>query len=434
MNLSSEWKLEIDFINNDADQAPVTLTWNVIDRWQSYVWLKRLRTLLEGALPFYARFTGFPDGYKSYEYLAGRLNHAIDVINREGRYEIKERATAQFSQEFSNIIHHHFEVLYGSIERCSDIFQLSSRYGMHAIQDLNHFIHDMEALEREKERQGRNSETAFSGIIVEVLDAPKYRMSEDFFDGYSLDIDIGDLTAHYTLVGKTWWEVFIDQDEEIFEEAIRPLNALSGEFDIFFGRYTFSEDIKERFFEFLRKNGKDPTDPKLCLGYLHLAKLENVNNLSNVELKKLLSKKMRIKEIRVMRSGRCESRRSFVECPTIQHGFGAQLDEVGITQESRLPIKRLPIQCIPIRSATGQDFVLGENAIDVDVLDFDHCLCLVGVGGDNEGVILRSSELEGRVNLRQDEIILKNNLQVDFAWNKVEKMYVHIGTHQLKYF
>lgn len=303
----SRYNLRISFSSAFNPDSTVAFEWEVLPQLPSDLWVKNLKHCLTNDYPFYARFSGFLLEWKTFDYLSKKLNRVIELINKDGLYHIKERCEGNFSQEFSNIIHHHFEVLHGSIENPSREHRLSSPLGKAAIAALNHIIHDMESLHRQFERE----EETFRAVLCEMPDSPRYKMPRAFYDYFVTDIEFGDLVGHYGMVGKTWWEVFLDRDEEIFPEAIRPLNIVSGEFDLFFSNFSMRKSQRDEFYEFLEYYGQDPQNPLLGIGYLPLAKLTATPGQDQKENIELLRKHSAVKKIELYDLGELVARRSF---------------------------------------------------------------------------------------------------------------------------
>ncbi len=413
MKISNEWIIEIDFAHHKNHDETLSLRWNLIDHLPSYFWLKSFKALLNSSWPYYARFSGFIDGHKDGVYLAKELNQAIDDINRCGKYFIHERAGGEFTQEFSNIIHHHFEVLYGSITHKSEIFLESSAFIQNAIERLNHAVHDMEAYHRERAMSPKERSQTFSAIVSEVQGITRHKMPEDFYDSFTLDNDFGDMVAHYSLVGKTWWEVFLDKDEEIFVDAIRPLNVLTGEFDIFFGVHHLNSEKKEKFETFLKGRGLDPLDRRLGLGYLPLAKLQRDPKLSNLDYKKKLSHFMRIQRLKLLQNDKIVSERDLSQSATSSEGFFVRSNEQRVSKWEDLRFENAPIQLVPVGAKTK-----GTTAIGVSSLEGfpkgSHTLCLVGASDDSL-VELKQSKclyLKG-----QESIVLTKGLCLDLSFS-----------------
>lgn len=303
----SRYRFKITFSSALKPDSSVVFEWDVLSQLPSDLWVKNLKHCLTHDYPFYARFSGFLSEWKTADYLSSKLNRVIELINKDGLYHIAERSRGEFSQEFSNIIHHHFEVLHGSIENPSRKHRFSSPIGKAAIAALNHLIHDMESLHR----QSQSGEETFRAVLCEMPDSPRYKMPQEFYEYFKSDIDFGDLVGHYGMVGKTWWEVFLDGDEEIFPEAIRPLNIVSGEFDLFFSDFKMRESQREEFYEFLREQRQDPSDPSLGLGYLPLAKLRSSPGQNQQEDIQLLKNHSAVQKVELYDQDKLVAERGF---------------------------------------------------------------------------------------------------------------------------
>ncbi|MDD4976105.1 MAG: hypothetical protein PHY93_17245 [Bacteriovorax sp.] len=287
------YQLQIEFCHPQMRDEVFILKWKLLDHMAAAVWLELFIECLKSEDIFFSRFTGFIGGEKNQTFLMQQLNKCIDIINEDGRYKLKEKGT-EFTQEFSNIIHHSFEVLRGHRDFPTEYYKNSSEKVAKAVRGLNYYIHDLEALERntKSEKIGVEDSTPFSGVIVEIKNCKRLMIPSIFNCLFTTNIDFGDLVVHYSQLGKTWPEAFYDKDEEIFREAILPHYALSGEFDILFGELRPDENFTKDFGTFLRGKGLDPNDSSLRLGHLPLAKLINESGVSQRELKKELKKKL----------------------------------------------------------------------------------------------------------------------------------------------
>ncbi|MGZ3790170.1 MAG: hypothetical protein ACXVLQ_16675 [Bacteriovorax sp.] len=288
-------QIQIEFSPPQKRDEVFVLKWKLLDHMAATVWLELFLECLKSEDIFFSRFTGFIGGEKNQDFLMQQLNKCIDIVNEDGRYEIKEKGTI-FTQDFSNVIHHHFEVLRGHRDFPTEYYRNSSEQVAKAVRGLNYYIHDLEALERNRaaEKMSADDSTAFSGVIVEIKNCKRLMIPSIFNHLFTTNIDFGDLVVHYSQLGKTWLEAFYDKDEEIFREAILPHYALSGEFDILFGELKPDGNFLKDFGEFLRGKGLDPNDSSLRLGHLPLAKLMNESSMSHRELKKELKKKLAI--------------------------------------------------------------------------------------------------------------------------------------------
>lgn len=292
------YKLHLKLSKPQISGHDIDLYWQVSETPPGMMWLKLLLQICRRGLPLFPRFTGFVSSEKTFSSLQEKLNHCIETINTDGRYYIKERAENHFDQEFSNAIHHHFEILRGVFEKPTSFYLESSDLVKRAILGLNHAIHDMEALHRSEEAKRINSISA-AGVIVECVSASRYKLHNDFLPYFTLNIEFGDVVLHYSQIGKTWWEVYLDQDEEIFEEAICPLSNITGEFDVFFVKPPSQKNIDD-FQKFLVSRGKDPADPSLALGFLPVAKFIKPEGLSEQGCLDLISAHLGLKEVNVL--------------------------------------------------------------------------------------------------------------------------------------
>lgn len=267
----------------------------------SSLWVKLLMNANSSGYMPYVRYSGFLYGDKNLQTINRILNECIKVINNDGRYWISETASGEWTQEFSNTIHHHFECLIGSVEKKADFYIESSELVQHAICGLNHCAHDLEALKRAELGRTINPNNYFSNLIVEFMDAPGISLPAEAYELFDLNVDFGDLYLHYSDIGKTWWEVYYDKDADIFSEAIRPYRVLSAGFDIFFGDFKISKKEKLDFDRFLREHNVDPSNKKESLGWLKLGIFNCPKNLNREEVRKIIGEYSNVQNISLVR-------------------------------------------------------------------------------------------------------------------------------------
>ncbi|MBT3585970.1 MAG: hypothetical protein HN509_13775 [Halobacteriovoraceae bacterium] len=291
--------LEIEFCDFETRQKKLVHTWKLLDTAPTKKWLTCLEDNFKKNCPRHTRFAGFIDGPYDQAYLAEKLNSFIDRINREGNHPIKERASEVYDQEFCNAVHHHFEILIGPIWQRNPYYLQASKDYAEAVNGLNHYIHEMESLKRGKENFAKNPDSVFGAICSEFHDSARHSFEPEFYQHFKIDIDFGDLVLHYAQIGKTWWEVYIDQDEDIFPEAILPLQQINGEFDIFFGQVHLSPQQREQFHAWLRQQGQDPADLSLGLGSLKIGTFVRDNSKSIADYQKEMAWHLEISKISV---------------------------------------------------------------------------------------------------------------------------------------
>lgn len=249
------------------------LKFNVKNNSVTPIWLKYLIATLKFNFLFKPRFMGFIDGDRNPEFLRDKLNECIDVINLDGRYQIPEKLIGPFTQEYSNIIHHHFELLIGTIWQQTDYWHQSSNEVKSAVCGLNDYVHELEAWERSELARKLDPKCTIAYILTEFFEAPGMMLGTEFEKEFSLNTEFGDMLLHYGQIGKTWLEVCIDKDADIFDPAIQPLVRLTGAFNINFFSVN-GDSLKKEADDHLKSLGKDPNASDLRLGQICLAKLD----------------------------------------------------------------------------------------------------------------------------------------------------------------
>ena len=286
-------------LTNSNRSSEVELRWDILETPPAQRWSKMFLDLVRSQKPFFPRFTGFDSPEKDMLYLQKKLNQCIQIINDSKIYKIEERADSEFNQIFANKIHHHFEVLTGAVERPTLKWLLARSHVKKAISGLNYCIHDMEALHKTQ-----RAASPVAALIMECKKRVRKKMPKEFLPYFQLDFSFGDLFLHYSIIGKTWWEIFLDQDEEIFPNAVRPLRIISGEFDIFFYESKQAPEFLIQFHDFLRKHGQDPQNPELAIGYLPVARFRRDKSLTDLEYRKLIAQHLNLQEAHLLSHGK----------------------------------------------------------------------------------------------------------------------------------
>lgn len=177
-----------------TDELPdYALTWNVLTHKPASIWFKLVQHELAHNQNYFFRFTGFLNNQKTQEALLKKLQEHIDFINQDGRYLITEKAIL-FDQEFANKIHHHFEILAGSYDMPAKFYRDSTIPVREAIEGLNHCIHDLEALSRNREFLNTEKELeVFSGVVLELKNCYRAFIPGSFYKFFTLNIEFGDM-------------------------------------------------------------------------------------------------------------------------------------------------------------------------------------------------------------------------------------------------
>lgn len=308
-----DYRVIISFGREGLTPRPFELEWRVIDSEVTPFWLKFLSMALKNKSFFKPRFMGFIDGPRDPVFLTKKMNECIDTINKDGRHFIERKLEGEFTQEFSNYIHHEFEILIGDEWKKTDFWEKSSFEVRSAVVGLNDYAHELEAWERSLKGRQQDPSFTMAYILTEFFEAPSMDIKDKFEEAFTMETFFGDMTLHYTQIGKTWLEVCLDKDEDIFDPAIQPLWKLSGSFNVMFHDVNVDQ-LKEEVFSHLKKLGKDPNDKSLRLGLVPVAKLD-LKGRSKEEIVALLSERQDINEVKLLKGEEVVAQNNFPPKP-----------------------------------------------------------------------------------------------------------------------
>ena len=296
-------------------------------------WIEALKLLLQSGhlLEKNFCFMGFPKTARNLDYLCSQLNETIFQINQfnatlqwqnEGLepYIIEDYFTpdvVRFGEEYDvgslgnkicqtedyysqhlglqtkqgvmNRLHNHFEVLQGTVNELSPYYRIADYETKYAIRQLNNLCHELENLLLGQQKQKYMKEWIRPSQITTWLHAPRYNLKNEHKEGFianGFDRRFGHVYMHWAQIGKTYYEVFRDENApdltDTICEAITQLKYYSGEFDIEWGRDTVYGDTEtpwvtdhvNEFNSWLEKNNRDPFDPELSNGYLSIGEID----------------------------------------------------------------------------------------------------------------------------------------------------------------
>jgi len=292
-------------------------------------WIQALKKLLELGNPIEKNFCflGFPNSQRTLEYLCTELNQHIQTINqfdftkygladyiieewfhpnvvRFGlEYPVETRVRSSTVEEHMskkldiglhpkhevmNQLHNHFERLQGTVSGLSEYYRVADYETKYAIRQLNNICHEMENLILSQRKDYVAPEWVRPSQITTFLHADRYQLKDEHRQGFitnGFDRRFGYVYMHWAQIGKTLHEVWRDEGApdltETVCEAITHLEYYSGEFDIEWAKtvardcgYEWHEHRLLEFDNWLLKNGLDPKDPKLSLGYLELGHVD----------------------------------------------------------------------------------------------------------------------------------------------------------------
>lgn len=180
------------------------------------------------------RFTYWPNNGKDSDFFSNKINEQIEIINSFYPDRITLRAMPNMDQETMNNMHVFFEQLRGPIEDPLDWYLNSPPEVRKAIERLNLLVHEYEYGELFKKWD--TSEEHPNAMIVGTYDErPRYELSLSEYSYFTYRFKFGGVYINYCVVGKPILDVFLNQDEVIGDNNIRPQRHWSADWMIKFG-------------------------------------------------------------------------------------------------------------------------------------------------------------------------------------------------------
>lgn len=279
--LEKNYMIELGFRDrlNNVETIRIQPTDSILAK----LWLNQLDKLLRKPdLVYIKNFSllGFNCDYRTPMEVCDELDRAIDIINRYTPYKIVEDYSSlriENNRSLLNKLHYHFEITHGQVWSPSDILTTSSGEVRLSICMLNHCCHWLETWYDEEEKKQRwNNSVRNAYYYYNVLGAnQKIELPQDEKKNFTKTVDNGLVYLHYAQTGKTWYEAYLDNDDDVTDAGISEHRLISGEFDCHFGdTYEFPSD--EQFTEWLISKGADPTNEQNGLGYAEVGRVVGV--------------------------------------------------------------------------------------------------------------------------------------------------------------
>jgi hypothetical protein len=273
-------------VNKDAGAGKsevISLFFKTYDTPPSRKWVKLLSAATMRGMrvePYFlkdqkvrGRFVGFPLHEKNANDLANLINCCIQIINNFKPGAIPLQASETTNQADLNLLHKYFEDHRGTVREPAELFRTASNEVQVALEDYNLLIHEFESY-LESSQKGTGS---LAGLDVNFMrDGSREPLAPEDYAYFDPARDFGGVYLHYCDVGKQVLDAYFNKDEVVGGDNIRPLQYASAAFDIFFGQSTkpsFELEFKKEFNAWIMRQGLDPRDPKLSIGYIKVAEL-----------------------------------------------------------------------------------------------------------------------------------------------------------------
>lgn len=180
-----------------------------------------------------------------------------------------------------NTVHNYFPMLAGTATKTNNYMYAASPKVRALICRLNLEIHELHTMLQNNNNKGCH-------INISWQRAPKNleHLTDNFNDIFDKQVMFGDVLLGYPQVGKTHFEAFIEEDEELDDENVEPIFLLSGDMLLHLSGNIGAETINS-FDRWLIDKGLDPNDKKMRYGFAKLGRVINID----VETAKDITKK-----------------------------------------------------------------------------------------------------------------------------------------------
>lgn len=170
-----------------------------------------------------------------------------------------------------NTVHNYFPMLAGTATKTNNYMYAASPKVRSLICRLNLEVHELHTMLQNNNNNGCH-------LNISWQRAPKNleTLTDDFDEIFDKRVDFGDVLLGYPQVGKTHFEAFIEEDEELDDENVEPIFLLSGDMLLHLSSGIGDATIN-RFNEWLIDKGLDPDDKKMRYGFAKLGKVTGID-------------------------------------------------------------------------------------------------------------------------------------------------------------
>lgn len=217
-------------LSNDVDTKEVFF--NLYNTDIALRWLDELKKGYE--IYENDRFTNWPNSHKTEIWFIDWLNRQIDIVNSYDNV-IDIKICCDTGQHVLNTLHKHFENLRGHIEIGTDWFNTAPDHVKAAVERFNILIHEYESY-----KKNCNAKTGhpYASIVCTFKNKKRILLLPDDYTHFTYCWKFAEVYINYCEVGKPLLDVFVDQDEVVGDDAIRPQSHYSADFMIKFGQDT----------------------------------------------------------------------------------------------------------------------------------------------------------------------------------------------------
>lgn len=261
---------KIKYIDIQVDNTDISATW-----------ISMLGQLLKKRhLVFQKNFSllGIPNNNRTINNIVSDLLESVDIINKNTGFIIAEDFSALqnvYDQNLLNKLHYYFESAQGQLWNPSSVMLNANGSVRRAICYLNHCCHEIEAYYDSIKKNNLDKNCYFYYNLLGVTD--RIEIPNSWKNKFVTEMSNGMVYLHYAQTGKTWYEAYLDNDNDVTLENITEHRIITGEFNIYFGP-GFSLPRDENFILWLESKGVNPNDETLALGFAPVGKVIKITN------------------------------------------------------------------------------------------------------------------------------------------------------------
>jgi len=264
-------KLLITYCDPDCTQDEITIPYHLRDTPITKKWIQRVKLAQKLKYPIDdpARFYGFGTIEEQINKALDDINCLIKKLNTWIKLDFQLKSVTD--QDTLNQLHHVFEIEHGLLDK-KDPDPLFKQN----LCDLNLLVHRCESIARGA--HPRHVVTYFGLPKTEVLDSTDYQYFES-------KITFGSVYINYVEIGKTLYDLMLDNDRYIQPEAFQPFCHYSADFVVRFWNdpnTNLSSNLQNYYIEhqnFFQSLGYSWSDLSRSIGSVPIADLDYAGNI-----------------------------------------------------------------------------------------------------------------------------------------------------------
>jgi hypothetical protein len=202
----------------------LTLEFEIADTPIAKLWLNRMALRNQYPLDHPDRFYGFNSQADEEARALSMINASIDTINNYSSV-IERQLTSVYDQDTLNYLHNIFERYHGLLDQQDqDFFVNAPQEVKEALADLNINVHRCESVSRGCRPR----------FVCTWYGLPKTETLSTKLTGQYGQVNptFGSVCLNYCEIGKTLEDLTLDNDNYISDEAFRPFNYYSADFNV----------------------------------------------------------------------------------------------------------------------------------------------------------------------------------------------------------